>query len=85
MSSLKLTTFFKGMQSGYTKHSCILCYWDSSDKVNHWTVDEWQNKTQLTVGGRNIINLHLVDREKIIFPPLHIKLGLMKQFVKALD
>ena len=27
----------------------------------------------------------LVDRSKIIFPPLHIKLGLMKQFVKALD
>ena len=27
---------------------------------------------------------HVVDRKKIIFPPLHIKLGLMKQFVKAL-
>lgn len=24
-------------------------------------------------------------KEKIILPPLHIKLGLMKQFVKALD
>lgn len=27
----------------------------------------------------------LVERDKIIFPPLHIKLGLIKQFVKALD
>src|SRR5678815_2436538 len=27
----------------------------------------------------------LVQRENIILPPLHIKLGLMKQFVKALD
>jgi hypothetical protein len=26
-----------------------------------------------------------VDPEKIILPPLHIKLGLMKQFVKAQD
>jgi hypothetical protein len=26
-----------------------------------------------------------VDPEKIILTPLHIKLGLMKQFVKALD
>jgi hypothetical protein len=26
-----------------------------------------------------------VDPEKIILPPLHIKLDLMKQFVKALE
>ena len=39
----------------------------------------------MTVGEKNVINEPLVDREKIIFPPLHIKLGLMKQIVKALD
>ena len=27
----------------------------------------------------------LVDRKNIILPPLHIKLGLMKQFVKSFD
>ena len=27
----------------------------------------------------------LVDRDRILFPPLHIKLSLMKQFTKALD
>ena len=27
----------------------------------------------------------LVERSKIVFPPLHIKLGIMKQFVKALE
>jgi hypothetical protein len=26
-----------------------------------------------------------MDPEKVILPPLHIKLGLVKQFVKALD
>ena len=31
------------------------------------------------------MNTPLVDRDRIIFPPLHIKLGLMKQFVKALN
>ena len=36
-------------------------------------------------GEKNIINDPLVDRKNIILPPLHIKLGLMKQFVKALD
>ena len=27
----------------------------------------------------------MVPRDKIVFPPLHIKLGLVKQFFKALD
>ena len=82
---LKMDNFLLGLHSGYTKHPWFLCYWDSRNKVNHWTVYEWPNRTQLTVGDRNIINPPLVDREKIIFPLLHIKLGLMKQFVKALD
>ncbi|ESO07053.1 hypothetical protein HELRODRAFT_184669 [Helobdella robusta] len=33
----------------------------------------------------NVINSPLVDRDRILFPPLHIKLGLIKQFTKALD
>jgi hypothetical protein len=36
-------------------------------------------------GSKNILRKGLMDPEKIILPPLHIKLGLMKQFVKALD
>ena len=32
-----------------------------------------------------MINEPLVDRDSILLPSLHIKLGLMKQFVKALD
>ena len=39
----------------------------------------------MVIGQDNIIKETLVERSKIIFPPLHIKLGLMKQFVKALD
>ena len=33
----------------------------------------------------NIVHGPIVSREKIVFLPLHIKLGLIKQFVKALD
>ena len=39
----------------------------------------------LTIGKHNVINAQLVDTEKIVLPPLHIKSGLMKQMVKALD
>ena len=33
----------------------------------------------------NVVNNLIISRDKIVFPPLHIKLGLMKQFVKALS
>ena len=35
-------------------------------------------------GNYNIIHQALVKREKIILSPLHVKLGLMKQLIKAL-
>ena len=37
------------------------------------------------MGDKNITNEPLVNRNCIVLPPLHINLGLMKQFVKALD
>ena len=42
-------------------------------------------ETGYVIWGKNIIKESLINREKIILPPLHIKLGLMKQFVKALN
>lgn len=36
-------------------------------------------------GDKNIIHNPLVDAKKIILPPLHIKLGAVKQYVKVLN
>lgn len=82
---LKMVNFLLGQQSGYTKYPCFLCFWDSRDDKQHWKKKNWKKRSALTVGSPNIENEPLVPREKIIFPPLHIKLGLMKQFVKALN
>lgn len=82
---LKMVNFLLGQQSGYTKYPCFLCLWDSRDRKNHWIKKEWPKRENLLVGQKNIISQALVEPEKIILPPLHIKLGLMKQFVKALD
>ena len=38
----------------------------------------------LEVGVKNVERKSLMDPKKVLLPPLHIKLGLMKQFVKAL-
>ena len=42
-------------------------------------------REDLAVGDKNIINEPLVNRDCIILPPLHIKLCLIKKFVKALE
>ena len=41
--------------------------------------------TDFTTGQINIKWKQIIDCHKILLPPLHIKLGLIKQFVKALD
>ena len=80
-----MVDFLLGQQGGYTKYPSFLCYWDSRTTTEHWVKNEWPQGETLTSGDKNVINDPLVDRKNIIFPPLHIKLGLMKQFVKVLD
>lgn len=82
---LKILSMLLGQQGGYTKFPCFLCEWDSRARGEHWTRREWPSRQELIVGSKNVIRKPLVSRDKILLPPLHIKLGLMKQFVKALD
>ena len=42
-------------------------------------------KNNFSVGKSNIKWDRLIELIKILMPPLHIKLGLIKQFVEALD
>jgi hypothetical protein len=73
------------MQLGYTMYCCFLCEWDSQDKKNHYVNKLWPKRTSLTSGEKNVVNPSLVLPEKIYLPPLHKKLGLMKNFVKGMD
>ena len=59
--------------------------WDSRARDRHWVQKDWPVRETLEAGMPNITHDPIVNRDRIIFPPLHIKLGLMKQFVKALD
>ena len=45
---------------------------------------EWPKRATLEPGTKNVLRKALIDPNKVLLPPLHIKLGLMKQFVKAL-
>ena len=82
---LKMVNFLLGQQSDFTKYPCFLCMWDSREHSQHYMKKDWPLREELVpCKERNVINDPLVDRDRILFPPQHIKLGLIK-FTKALD
>lgn len=84
-SDLKVVAMLTGLQQGYTKYMCFLCKWDSRARKEHYVQKDWPKRTSLTLGKENVKCVPLVDKDQIILPPLHIKLGLFKNFVKALE
>jgi len=84
-ADLKVIAIVLGLQPGYTKFCCFLCEWNSRDKQNHFIKKDWTPRDNYTPGNKNILYEPLVKPEKVYLPPLHIKLGLMKNFVKAMD
>ena len=75
---LKMVNALLQQQGGYKKYPCFLYLWDSRAKDKHWEQKLWPVRKFLTVEEKNIKQQPLVATEKIIFPPLHFKLGLMK-------
>lgn len=84
VSDLKVLTILFGMQGGYTKFPCYICEWDSRAE-NHYKCNDWPPRKLFQIGKKNVVNIPLVQTDKIILPPLHLKLGYMKQFVKQLN
>jgi hypothetical protein len=84
-ADFKVIALVLGMQTGFTKYMCFLCEWDSRDKQQHYYKKVWPPRCQLTPGSKNVQHEPLVERSHILLPPLHIKLGLMKNFVKAMN
>ncbi|XP_069677190.1 activating signal cointegrator 1 complex subunit 1 isoform X2 [Periplaneta americana] len=70
--------------SGLVNHLMPLA---SSSRVTaqHYVVKNWPIRQGYIPGEHNIKYPLLVQREKVLLPSLHKKLGLMKNFVNALD
>jgi len=82
---LKVIALLLGLQLGYTKFPCFLCEWDSRDQAHHYVKRTWPARKIFEPGHKNVKHHSLVESSGILLPPLHIKLGLMKNFVKAMD
>lgn len=81
---LKVVNILMGMQSGYTKYMCCFCLWDSRADCDHYSKKQWPPRENYVPGKYNVESVPLLDPKKIILPQLHIKLGLIKNFVKKL-
>lgn len=86
---LKVVALLVGLQGGYTKHMCFLCNWDSryeyADKRQQYKKKDWEQRPPFpTIGKLNQINEPLVESNKILLPYLHIKLGIVKSFIKTI-
>ena len=75
-----MVNFLIGQQGGYTKYPCFICSWDSRVTDQHWSKKVCPIHEQLVHADKNFVNEPLVSRDRVILPPLHMKLGL-----KALD
>ena len=81
----RMVAFLVGLQGGFTKFPCYLCHFDSRDTTAHYHRRMWPKRTEYSVEYSNIKWDPIIDPIKILLHPLHINLGLIKQFVKALD
>ena len=66
---------------------CFLCLWNSREDRSHYAVKVWPTRQSPQIGRHNVHYQQqaLVRFANVFLPPLHIKLGLMKNFVKAMD
>ena len=74
-----------GLQGGYRKYCCFLCEWNSRCRESHYVKKFWPQQNSWELEKKNVQHPPLVDSQKMLLPPFHIKLGLMKNFVKTLD
>lgn len=78
---LKVVAILMGLKQGYCKHQCFLCLWEGRKDALHYDythkwpirpevdISEWHSQVQKPL---------IEDRTKILLPPLHIKLGLVR-------
>jgi hypothetical protein len=64
------------------KFCFFLCEWEGKDR-KYYIQKQYPKRKKLIPGQKNVINNPLINPEKVYLPPLHIKLGLTKNLIKA--
>jgi len=65
---------------------CFLCLWNSRQDSSHYAAKVWPPRQSTQIGRHTVVQHQLlVSSANVFLSPLHIKFGLMKNFVKAID
>ncbi|XP_031637078.1 uncharacterized protein LOC116349672 [Contarinia nasturtii] len=82
----KVLALLTGLNKAYCKYCCPFCKWDSRWKGgNHYDKKNWPLRTERgRVGYYSIVRKPIIERSKVMIPNLHIKLGIVKSFIKTL-
>ena len=83
---LKVIALLLGIQ-GFTKYCCCIGEWDSRAQSLHTQerIGLPENLWNQECGNVNVENQPLVEPSKILSTSMHLKLGLMKNSVKAMN
>ncbi|GBM12863.1 hypothetical protein AVEN_114949-1 [Araneus ventricosus] len=86
-ADLKVIAVLVGLQAGYTKFFFFAFCASGTEGTGkkHYIKKVWPKRQFLIPGVKNEKNEPLSASEKFLLPLLQLKLGLMKNFVKAMD
>jgi hypothetical protein len=79
---LKMIAMTLGIQGGNSNHPCFLCNWKKPGRNEFWPTYKGEERSGWNRGDFNVKHDSLVPRNKVLLPPLHIKLGIMTQLAK---
>jgi len=74
-----------GLQQGFIKYCCVFWEWDSRAWSLQYSRKDGPARKSLEPGIMNVENQPLVELSKIFLLSMHLKLGLMENFVKAMN
>jgi len=84
-SDLKVVSLLHELQLRNTKHMCFLCLWNSRQDSSQYAAKIWHpRQSPQQMGRHNDQHQPLVSSANVFLRLLHIKLGLMKNFVKTM-
>lgn len=61
------------------------CLWDNRAIDHHYVRQDWPTRTNYAPAKQNVTSALLMKAQDIFLPPLHIKLGLIKNFFIAVN
>lgn len=85
-SDCKVLSLLACIKGGNANYSCFLCafYANKKGATDHYVIRDWGPKDQM-VTEQAKKGVQLVPLEKLLFPPLHIQLGLVNIFLQTLE